>query len=109
MALTSYPNVTLNTTLATQSSGAVTLDGRHDRAIFTSTLGSSINIVVQSNIPAGFMCWAIQYGAGAIGVTAGSGASAHNVSGFTGTSGQYAVIRLIAVTNGNVVFSGDAA
>ena len=109
MSETSYPNITLNTTTVQNSSGQVVLGPHHNGATITSTLGSSVNLVVPANIPAGFLCWAIQYGAGAIGVTAGSGATANNVSGFTGTSGQYGSIRIHAVTDGNVIFSGDAS
>jgi hypothetical protein len=105
MANTSYPNVVLTSTTLSP----FIIDGRHDKAVITSTLGSSVNLQITAATPAGLQFWAVQYGAGEIGITAGSGASVHNVGGFSGTSGQYGTILVTLVTDGNAVFSGDAA
>ena len=103
MANTSYPNITLPATTT------VVIDGRHDRLIFTSTLGSSVNLQIGANTPAGLRFWAVQYGASAIGITAGSGATVNSLGGKTGTGGQYSTIMVVMVTDGNAVFTGDTA
>ena len=103
MALTSYPNVTIN------ASNTIVIDGRHDRVIFTSTLGTSVNLQIASIAPAGLKFWAVQYGASAIGITAGSGATVNSLGGKTGTGGQYSTIMVVMVTDGNAVFTGDTA
>ena len=101
--MASYPNIQLTST------ATLVLSPAHNGLVIVSTLGSSVNLQVPSNLPAGFLCYAVQAGTSTIGVTAGSGATANNEASATGTSGQYASIRLIAYTDGNVVFSGDAS
>lgn len=103
MGLTSYPNVTIN------ASNTIVIDGRHDSVIFTSTLGTSVNLQIASIAPAGLKFWAVQYGTSAIGITAGSGATANALSAHTGTGGQYSTIMVVLVTDGNAVFTGDTA
>ena len=102
MPVTGYPNVSLIST-------TTTLHGTHDGAIIVSTYGSSVNIVVTSVIPAGFQCQIVQAGAGAVWVTAGSGATINSTGTAVATSAQYAVARLVAYTNGNVVITGNIA
>jgi hypothetical protein len=103
MALKSYPNVTINTTTA------LVLDGRNNNVVLTSTLSSSVIIQISPICPAGTQVYVVQYGTGAVGVTALSGATANNVTGATGTSGQYARMHIILVTDGNAIFSGDVS
>ena len=100
MAVTSYPNITLNSTVS------VVLGPHYNGATITSTLTSSVWLVVPSIMPAGFQCWAVSMASGTIGVQAGSGATVSSTGG-TGTSGQYGAIKIIGITDGVAVFTGS--
>ena len=101
MALTSYPNITINST-------TFTLKTHTNGAIITSTYSSSVNAVVTNDLPAGHSCWLIQAGTGAIWVTAGNGATVNSTGGVA-TAAQYSAVKLMAVTDGNFVLTGSLA
>jgi len=102
MAFNSYPNITLSATN--------TVIGPHfNGSIVTSTYGSSISLTVTTILPAGFSFWAIQTDAGAIWVTAGSGAAVNGRGGLVATNGQYAAIKVMATNDGSAIVTGDIA
>jgi hypothetical protein len=102
MALASYPNITINST-------TFTLKSHTNGAIITSTYGSSVNVVVSNDLPAGHSCWIIQMGAGAVWVTAGSGATLNSTGTGVATAALYSAVKLMAVTDGNFVLTGSLA
>lgn len=104
MGLTSYPNITIDSTNA-----FITLTDFHNGSIITSTCAAT-SIIVTPSLLAGFSCTVIQYGAGTITVTAsGTGATVSGVGGATRTNAQYSVMTVVAVSNGNVVLGGSIA
>ena len=100
MAAASYPNFTIGST-------TTVLQDYHNNTTITSTYGGAVSLIAPANLPAGFSCDVVQVGAGKVSCVAGSGATVNGLAGATGTSGQYAVMWVIGVTNGNTVITGQ--
>jgi hypothetical protein len=103
MALNSYPNIAIVST-------GTTLTPEYNGAIITSTYASSVSLTVTSVLAAGFRCELIQTGAGAMWVTADTGASINSTTGgAVATSTQYSRAVLTAYTDGNFIIDGSIA
>jgi len=100
-ALFSTPKVILGTTYTLQQAD-------NYRALYF-TNGSAVTLTVPRNLGAGFTVLLIQYGAGAVTPTAGTGVSIHNRQSQTATAGQYAQCSLFAPVADNFIFGGDTA
>ena len=96
MAVTNYPNITIDST-------TFTLLAQHNNLTLVSTQGSAGNVVATSQLPAGFDCWIIQMGAGVITATASAGAAVNGLGGTVVTGGQYGAMHIIAQSDGNFV------
>jgi hypothetical protein len=97
-----------------QVSASFTLTGNYSGRVIQSTAGSDIVITAPANLPTGFSCMIEQGGAGAVTVTAGTGATVVNRSSFVKTAGQYAVCGLYVRENASGIsaaylFYGDGS
>lgn len=73
--------------------------------VFTS--GSAVTLTVPSGLGVGFSCSIVQYGAGQVTISAGSGATLRLRSGSNKTGGQYAVVSLLSVVADEYIVTGD--
>lgn len=99
---------------ATLSGTSLTLDGSYVGKTVFCTSASAVTITLPNSLYVGFTCNVIQYGAGQVTFTAGSGATRRNRSSHSKTAGQYAVCTLQVVANsggaaGEYILSGDTA
>lgn len=93
---------------------AHTLDGSYVNKTILTTNASAVTLTLPSTLYLSFQCRVIQYGAGQVTFSAGSGATRRNRQSHTKTAGLYAVCNLEVVTNSGgssaeYVLSGDTA
>ena len=93
----------------TQSGTAYTLTATDNGRVVAFTSGSAVTLTVPSGLGAGFSCSVVQYGAGQITVTAGSGATLRLRASANKTGGQYAIASLISVITNEYVLTGDTS
>ena len=78
------------------------------------TFSAAATVTLPSNLPKGWNCLVYQGGGGTVRFAAASGATLHNRLGNNSTSGQYAVVSLLVVSNTSnlnavIVLGGDTA
>jgi hypothetical protein len=94
--------------LNVQTGTTYTLVAADSGKIVTCNNAGAVTLTVPAGLGAGFECGILQLGAGQVTPTA-SGTTLHNKGGFTKTSGQYAMVSLVAYASDTFVLSGDAA
>jgi hypothetical protein len=83
------------------------LDQNYSGRTLLVNAAGNVNLTLNSNIKKGFQCNILQLGAGTATVVAGAGVTITNKSTFTKTSGQWAMIGLVAYSDNNLVLFGD--
>jgi hypothetical protein len=91
----------------TQSGTSYTLTATDNGGVVAFTSGSAVALTVPSNLGAGFSCSVVQYGAGQITVSAGSGATLRLRASANKTVGQYAIASLLSVVANEYILVGD--
>lgn len=91
----------------TQSGTTYTLTVNDDGRVIVFTSGSAITLTIPSELKLGFSCSVVQYGAGQVTFSAGSGVTLRLRSGSNKTGGQYAVTSLISVVEDEYIVTGD--
>jgi hypothetical protein len=71
--------------------------------IIQSTSASAITITIPSNLPIGFNCTVVQWGAGQITFSG----TYINRGGFTKTASQYSVASILHLGSNNIIISGE--
>lgn len=103
MGLTnSYPNFVVT------ASFTVNDDVYNGRTIVSQST-APITITFPANVMANFSCVVVQDSTCIVTTAAGTGATLNSVYGFTGTSGRYSAIGIIAISDGNMILVGDGA
>ena len=82
-----------------------------DNGALLSVSGSSaVNLFLTSSLPYGFNCTIYQSGSGKPMVfTSSIGTILRNRQGLSGSAGQYALMSLIRIQNGDFILAGDTA
>jgi hypothetical protein len=91
----------------TQSGTSYTLTATDNGGVVAFTSGSAVALTVPSDLGAGFSCSVVQYGAGQITVSAGSGATLRLRASANKTAGQYAIASLLSVVANEYILVGD--
>lgn len=96
------------------SGTSYTLDQGDSGKMLIFTNESAVTVTMPNSITAGFNCLLVQQGAGAVGVSAASGAVLRNRQSHDGLAGQYATAALIVSANADgasavYYLSGDTA
>ena len=91
----------------TQSGTSYTLTATDNGGVVAFTSGSAVALTVPSGLGAGFSCSVVQYGAGQITVSAGSGATLRLRASANKTAGQYAIASLLSVVANEYILVGD--
>ncbi len=76
-----------------------TLTENHRDRVLQVNSGSGVTLTLARDLPVGFHCKIEQYGAGAVTLSAASGATLVGGGGATGPSGQYAIVDLAVSAN----------
>lgn len=100
------PFQTFSPDLQITISGSRALVGSDNGATLVYSGAGAITLTMPSGLPLGFGCAIAQMGAGQVTIT---GTTINNASGFTKTSGQYAVIALVSVGTDSYLLTGSAA
>lgn len=101
----------ISQSIFTSQLNSYTISGSDDGRLVVVNSGSTINITVTtSSIPSAFSSMYYQSGSGRMTfVTASTSVVLRNRSGFSGSAGQYALVSLLRVPNGDFVLGGDLA
>jgi len=91
----------------TQAGTTYTLTVNDNGLVIVSTSSSSVALTVPSGLGAGFSCSIVQYGAGQVTISAGSGVTLRLRGGANKTGGQYAVASLLSVVANEYIVIGD--
>jgi len=91
----------------TQSGTTYTLLPDDNGMVVVFTNSSAVTLTVPSGLNVGFSCSVVQYGAGQVTISAGSGATLRLRSGSNKTGGQYAVVSLLSVIANEYIVTGD--
>lgn len=91
----------------TQSGTTYTLTVNDNGRVIVFTSGSAVTLTVPSGLGSGFSCSVVQYGAGQVTISAGSGATLRLRSSANKTGGQYAVASLLSVVANEYIVIGD--
>lgn len=70
---------------------------------------NAYTLTVPSGLPAGFGVAVVQSSTGVVTIAAGAGVTINNISSFTKTGGQYAVISLINTAANTYILAGSGA
>jgi len=91
----------------TQSGTAYTLLANDNGMVIVFTNSSAVTLTVPSGLGVGFSCSIVQYGAGQVTISAGSGATLRLRTSSNKTGGQYAVVSLLSVIADEYIVTGD--
>ena len=84
---------------------ALTVDDNGRVIVFTN--GSAVTLTIPSGLGVGFSCSVVQYGAGQVTVSAGTGVTLRLRTSSNKTGGQYAVVSLLSVVANEYIVTGD--
>jgi hypothetical protein len=84
---------------------ALTVDDNGRVIVFTN--GSAVTLTIPSGLGLGFSCSVVQYGAGQVTVSAGTGVTLRLRTSSNKTGGQYAVVSLLSVVADEYIVTGD--
>jgi hypothetical protein len=84
---------------------ALTVDDNGRVIVFTN--GSAVTLTIPSGLGLGFSCSVVQYGAGQVTVSAGTGVTLRLRTSSNKTGGQYAVVSLLSVVANEYIVTGD--
>lgn len=93
----------------TQSGTTYTLTTRDNGKIVSFTNGSAITLTIPSGLGKGFSCSIVQYGAGQVTISAGTGVTLRLRASANKTAAQYAVVSLLSVVADEHIVVGDAS
>lgn len=93
----------------TQSGTTYTLASSDNGKVLVFTNGSAVTVTIPSGFPVGYNCSIVQYGAGQVTVSAGSGVTLRLRTSANKTGGQYAVASLLSVVSNEYLFAGDTS
>lgn len=99
---------TINTTQTNDATTARTLTDADHGKVIRCTSGSAITITIPNTVRADFTATVLQDGAGQISFV-GDGVTIRNRQGHDATAGQYAMVTLVKVADGEVRLGGDTA
>jgi hypothetical protein len=91
----------------TQSETTYTLSTNDNGMVIVFTNGSAVTLTVPSGLGVGFSCSIVQYGAGQVTISAGSGATLRLRASSNKTGGQYAIVSLLSVVADEYIVTGD--
>jgi len=98
----------LSSSYSNTYTSSITMSYVDDGKLINMTSGSASVAFITSGLSSTFNAMFYQSGSGAI-VFTGSGVVLRNRSSQTGSAGQYAVVTLLRVSNGDFVLGGDTA
>lgn len=83
------------TTITTVGGTAYTLGNSDNRSVLAFTNNGAITLTIPAGLNVGISAMVLQLGLGTVTI-AGSGATIHNLGGFTATAGQYGVLGILS-------------
>ena len=91
----------------TQSGATYALTVNDNGRVIVFTSGSAVTLTAPSELGVGFSCSVVQYGAGQVTISAGSGATLRLRASSNKTGGQYAIVSLLSVVANEYIVTGD--